>query len=62
MAVSHRTLVGYYKLLFALKRHHHWSIQEIESLVAFELDVYSDLTAEAVKEEKERAESMAPRP
>jgi hypothetical protein len=41
MAMMHNNLIAYYEKLFAFKQYHNWSIQEIEDLIPWELDVMS---------------------
>ena len=35
----HNNLIAYYEKLFAFKQYHNWSIQEIEDLMPWELEV-----------------------
>ena len=54
MALSHITLIDYYKLIFALKQHHHWSLQELENLWPWERILYTNLLEQHIKEENEK--------
>jgi hypothetical protein len=40
--------------MFAMKQHHHWSIDEIEHMYPWERDVFVALLSDFLKEEKER--------
>jgi hypothetical protein len=51
-------LVGYYKLNFALKQHHHWSLDEIESMMPWEREIYVTLLEQHIKQENERIKAM----
>jgi hypothetical protein len=37
--MMHNNLIAYYEKLFAFKQYHNWSIQEIEDLMPWELEV-----------------------
>jgi len=39
-----------------MKQHHHWSIDEIESMIPWERDIYVALLKEHLEEEKDRLE------
>jgi hypothetical protein len=39
VAMMHNNLIAYYEKLFAFKQYHNWSIQEIEDLIPWELEV-----------------------
>lgn len=41
--MNHNTLENYYKTIFAMAHHHHYSISDLESLISYELDVYITL-------------------
>lgn len=49
--MSHQTLAGYYKLMFAMVHHHKYSIQDIESMIPFERDLFSDMIVEYINEQ-----------
>ena len=59
MALSHNSLENYYKLNFALMQHHNYSLTEIENLIPWELDIYTILLQDHLKEEKRRNEEEA---
>ena len=39
MAMMHNNLIAYYEKVFALKQYHNWSLDEIEQMIPWELDV-----------------------
>ena len=43
MAMMHTNLVQHYERIFAFKQYHHWSINEIEDLMPWELDVMTSM-------------------
>ena len=45
---------AYYKLNFALMKHHGFSLSEIEDMMPWERDIYVSLVKEWIEEEKER--------
>ena len=54
--MSHNNLVNYYKNIFVMTFHHKYSIQDIENMIIYELELYSSLIKQ-YKEEKEREEA-----
>ena len=57
MALSHNGLENYYKTVFSMAQHHKYSIDEIESLIPFERDLYVDMLLNYLKkleEEKQK--------
>lgn len=49
------SLISYYKENFALVQHHKWSLSEIENMIPFEKDIYTNLLLEYLdKLEEER--------
>lgn len=51
--LRHTNLYVYYKLNFILAQHHKYSIEDIENMIPFERDIYVDLLAEHIREQKE---------
>jgi len=45
---------NYYQLMFAMKQHHGWGWQEIESLVPWERDIMVALLEQWIKSENDR--------
>ncbi len=43
MAMVHTGLLPYYETIFALTHHHGWSIDDIENLIPWELEVLTTL-------------------
>ena len=39
----HNELVAFYERIFAFKQYHQWSIQELEDMIPWELDVMTSL-------------------
>lgn len=53
--LSHTNLHVYYKNIFALAQHYKYSIEEIENLLPFERDIYTDLLIQFIEKQKEKA-------
>jgi len=47
-------MISYYRLIFSLKQHHHWGIEEVESLIPWEREVFVELLKQHLDEEAER--------
>lgn len=47
-------LVGYYQIIFNMKQHHNWSVEEIENMYPWEREVYVALLKQYIEEENER--------
>ena len=60
IALSHIDLASYYRLIFGLKQHHHWGVEEIEGMIPWERDIYVDMLVTFLKEqaEKKREQEM----
>jgi hypothetical protein len=54
--LSHTSIEAYYHTNFALVQHHKWSLQDIENMIPFELELYSQLLIMHIEEEKKRIE------
>lgn len=54
MCLSHIDLFNYYKLIFNLKQHHGWNVEEIEGLTPYEREVYLILLKQWIDEENEK--------
>ena len=54
IALSHINLEHYYKLNFAMKQHHKWSIDEIELMIPWEREIYAGLLQQFLEEERDR--------
>ena len=49
--MAHASLESYYKINFALMKHHKYSITEIENMIPWEKDVYVALLEQYIEEE-----------
>jgi len=47
--MNYSNLMNYYNTNFILKHHHNWSIDELENLIVFERDIYSELLVQELK-------------
>ena len=54
--MSHVNLEAYYKLNFALIRHHKYSLTEIENMIPWEKEIYVSLLQQYVEEENLKVE------
>lgn len=54
IGLSHTSLSNHFRLTFAMKQHHHWSIEEMDQLVPWERDIYVTLLEQHIKEQNER--------
>lgn len=66
--MNHNTLENYYKSLWALVHHYHYSWAELESMIPFELDIiqsmikdFNDKQAEAATQARLAAEASSRR-
>jgi hypothetical protein len=41
-----------------MKQHHHWGVDEIETMIPFEREVYITLLKQFIQEEKERIKAQ----
>ena len=51
--MSHNTLENYYTTVFSLVQHHKYSLNEVESLLPFERDIYVQMLVDYLKEVEE---------
>ena len=49
-------LQNYYMLNFAMMQHHKYSLTEIENMMPYELEIYTQLLQAHIKEENDRLE------
>lgn len=54
--MSHNTLEAYYKLIFAMAHHHHYQIGDLENLICYELDIYTDMVKDNTQKLAEQAD------
>ena len=52
------TLAIYFEYTFALIQHHSWSLTELENMIPWEREIYTNLLADHVQKENERVEQM----
>jgi hypothetical protein len=50
--LSHNNLSNYYRNIFALTQHHGYKISDVENMIIYELDIFSTLIAQFVKEQQ----------
>lgn len=58
--LTHTDLSAFYKTNFSLLQHHKYSLDEIESLIPWEREVYINLLISYLKEEREKAKNRKP--
>ena len=51
-------LLNYYQLIFNLKQHHNWSIDEIENMIPWEREIYVTMLKQYIEEEKRKMEQQ----
>jgi hypothetical protein len=54
--MGHNNLQNYYTLNFAMMQHHKYSLTEIENMMPYELEIYTQLLSAHIKEENDRIE------
>ena len=54
MALSHESMVNYYKTNFQLMQHHKYSLSELEGMIPWEREIYIQQLLQYLEEEKER--------
>jgi hypothetical protein len=54
MALSHDSLMNYYKLNFAMMQHHNYSLEELEGMLPFEREIYTSMLVDHLEKERER--------
>lgn len=52
--MSYNSLTNYYSLNFQLMQHHKYSLSDINEMIPFERDLYSDMLMAHINEEQER--------
>lgn len=48
--------MNYYTLIFAMVQHHKYSISELEDLMPFERDIYSEMLMQYLEKERQEIE------
>jgi len=46
--------VDHYRIVFALAQHHKWSVSEIEGMLPYELEIYTLMLQEHIRELEEQ--------
>ena len=54
--LSHNNLTNYYKLIFNMAQHHGYNIENLENLIPFELDLYSNMLIDYLEQKKQEQE------
>jgi len=54
MALSHESITTYYQTNFQLMQHHKYSLSELENMLPWERDIYTNLLLQHLKDENEK--------
>jgi len=57
--LTHTDLSAYFRTNFSLMQHHKYSLDELESLIPWEREVYINLLISYLKEQKEKIKNKA---
>ena len=57
--LTHTNLSAYFRTNFSLMQHHKYSLDELESLIPWEREVYIHLLISYLKEQKEKIKNKA---
>ena len=52
--LCHTNLIVYYQVIFSLAQHHKYSINEIETMLPFERDLYFDMLVNYIEDQAEK--------
>jgi hypothetical protein len=55
--LAHTNLSAHFRTNFSLMQHHKYSLEELESMIPWEREVYINLLISYLKEEKEKAKN-----
>ena len=55
------SLMAYYQHTFSLMQHYNYSLSEIDTLIPWEKEVYTDMLVDFIKEEREREQQESRR-
>jgi hypothetical protein len=55
--LNHTSLENHYHTIFGLVQHHKYSIQELENLFPYELDIYVAFLLDHIKKKEEAAKN-----
>ena len=59
LMLTHTDLSAYFRTNFSLMQHHKYSLDELESLIPWEREVYINLLISYLKEQKEKIKNKA---
>tara|TARA_B100002019_G_scaffold156493_1_gene134758 strand:+ start:1482 stop:1664 length:183 start_codon:yes stop_codon:yes gene_type:complete len=48
------SLEGHYEYSFGMIQHHHWNLTEIENMIPWERDIYTNMLIRHLEEEQQR--------
>ncbi len=54
IALSHETLANYIQTNFGLIQHHNWSLTELENMMPWEREIYTEMLKAHIEQENER--------
>lgn len=54
--LSHNNLATYYRTIFIMAQHHKYSIDTLESMLPYERDIYTEMLAEFLEEQRRKAD------
>ena len=54
IALSHDSLLNYYKTNFAMMQHHKYSLTEVENMIPFEREIYVNFLKQWINERIEK--------
>jgi hypothetical protein len=57
MNLSHDSLFNHYKMNFALMQYHKYSLEELDTMIPFEREIYIGMLVKYLEEEKQRMQS-----
>ena len=49
MAMMHNNLMAYYERIFAFRQYHSWSLEDVENMMPWELDVMMTLLSNYIE-------------
>lgn len=52
--LGHNSIENYYQTMFSLVQHHKYSLTELENLIPFELELYTLMLIQYLKEQEKR--------
>lgn len=54
--MGHNNLKNYYKLIFNMAQHHGYSINDLENMIPFEIELYSSMLIDYLEQKKQEQE------